>query len=136
MGINTQEVFVMLGTVNSGKKNFVKGSNGSQSTTTMLPVNGTSGEEKAAMVKETSRTETDTSPKVIESLMAGSSSFKDQKKPLEGLTASGWICVNVEDHFDSLNVACTDATTDTLDFFNSTNTFNEGNGATFEGPIK
>ncbi len=38
VGRNTQVAFVTLGTVNSGKKNFVDKPLGTQSTLTLLPV--------------------------------------------------------------------------------------------------
>jgi hypothetical protein len=86
-GKNTQDVFVTLSTVNSGKKKAVDGADGSQSMLKLLPVNGKSEGENAFTVGETSRTETATSSKVtITSVTAGSTNFKAHMKSLAGFT--------------------------------------------------
>jgi hypothetical protein len=99
----------MLGTVNSGrKKNFVDDGAGWQSTVTVPPVNGTSGDDNATITGETSRTVTTASSRAMDSVTTGSTNLSDQKKSLDGPT--GGTRMDVEDHLESLNVAFTDST--------------------------
>ena len=85
VGINTHAVWVILGTVNNGKKKNVAGTLGTQSTLTLLPVKGTSGEENALIVGKTSRTETMLSSNVTKaSALTGSNIFMAHTKLLPG----------------------------------------------------
>ena len=138
----THEEFVTLGTVNNGRKNFVNGARtGSQSTVITPPVNGTSGDDKAAITGETSSTETAKLSKTMGSDVIGSTNLKDQYKSLAGITdASDGSWMNVVDHLELLNVAFTD-TTEMMDalagFLTKTNKIlRNGKDATIGGPIK
>ncbi len=127
--------------VNSGKKKTAVELLGTQSTVILLPVNDTSGEEKACMTGNTSRTETVMLSKVVQTLViAGSSSFKAQTKSLAGgsLPGSNWMDGHV--HVEALKIACTDATLrlNSLKGFliNMTSTFMAEKGEASEGPVR
>ena len=100
------EVFVMLATVNSGRKNAVDGGEGEHSRLTFPPLKGMRGEDNARMVGSMSRTETATSPKVTNtSEVAGSIILRAQIKSLAGFTRPTGTFMDGDVHTDEFNVA-------------------------------
>ena len=105
-GTNRQEVFVMLATVNSGRKNAVDGGEGEQSRLKFPPLKGTMVEDNAWMVGSMSRTETVTSPKVTNtSEVAGMTILSAQMKSLAGSARPTGTFMDGNVHTDEFRVA-------------------------------
>ncbi len=114
VGRNTHAVWVILGTVNNGRKKSVAGILGTQSTLTLLPVNGASEEENALIVGAISIIETMLSSNVTKaSALTGSNIFIAHTKLLPGSrnfsrTIGSFIDGKVQ--AETLNVALADNT--------------------------